>query len=79
MLMAQNLPDLDKDHQYQLWLIRDGQRTSGGVFSLSDANEGRLQVFAPGSLLFYDSFGVTIEPAGGSPDPTGEKVLGGKL
>ena len=25
---------LDAAHQYQLWLVRDGKRTSGGVFSV---------------------------------------------
>ncbi len=24
----------------------------------------------------YERFGITIEPAGGSPGPTGERVLG---
>jgi len=27
----------------------------------------------------YQSFGITIEPNGGSPAPTGKKVLGGNL
>jgi anti-sigma-K factor RskA len=27
----------------------------------------------------YTDFGVTVEPAGGSPGPTGDKVLGGSF
>jgi anti-sigma-K factor RskA len=76
-LVVENLPILDKSQQYQLWLIKDGKRTSGGVFSPRESGYGRLWVQSPGSLLIYDSFGVTIEPAGGSPGPTGAKVLGG--
>jgi anti-sigma-K factor RskA len=68
-------------YQYQLWLIRGGQRTSGGVFSIRDEKDGYgyLVVQAPDSLLSYDSFGVTIEPHGGSPGPTGNKVMGSDL
>ena len=75
-LVVEHLPELDESQQYQLWLIEDGQRTSGGVFSPRESGYGRLWVASPGSLLVYDAFGVTIEPAGGSPGPTGDKVLG---
>lgn len=78
-LVVEHLPALDESQQYQLWLIEDGQRTSGGVFSPRESGYGRLWVASPGSLLLYNSFGVTIEPAGGSPGPTGDKVLGGDL
>jgi anti-sigma-K factor RskA len=30
-------------------------------------------------LKAFSTFGITIEPAGGSPGPTGDKVLGGGL
>lgn len=76
-LVVEHLPELDESQQYQLWLIENGKRTSGGVFSPRESGYGRLWVASPGSLLVYDSFGVTIEPAGGSPGPTGDKVLGG--
>ena len=77
-LVAANLPELDPAYQYQLWLIQDGQRTSGGVFSVAQGGYGYLAVTSPEPLLQYDGFGVTIEPAGGSPGPTGQKVLGGE-
>lgn len=76
-LVVEHLPQLGESQQYQLWLIDDGERTSGGVFSPRESGYGRLWVASPGSLLAYDSFGVTIEPAGGSPGPTGDKILGG--
>jgi anti-sigma-K factor RskA len=78
-LVVDQLPVLDEEHQYQLWLIKDGQRTSGGVFSVSSDGYGSVWVSAPEPLLDYPDFGVTIEPEGGSPGPTGEKVLGGGL
>jgi anti-sigma-K factor RskA len=78
-LVVDGLPVLDSSKGYQLWLIRDGERTSGGVFSVDSLGYGSLWITSESPLTSYDSFGVTIEPAGGSPGPTGEKVLGGEL
>jgi anti-sigma-K factor RskA len=78
-LVVDGLPALDGDHQYQLWLIRDGQRTSGGVFSVNPEGYGALWIASPEPLSSYPAFGITVEPAGGSPGPTGDKVLGGGL
>jgi anti-sigma-K factor RskA len=77
-LVVEDLPVLDVDHQYQLWLVdRNGQRTSGAVFSVDADGYGATMVISPLPLTSYAAFGVTIEPAGGSPGPTGQKVLGG--
>ncbi len=78
-LVVDGLPPLDPEHQYQLWLVRDGERTSGGVFSVGHDGYSALEVHAPEPLDSYTSFGITIEPAGGSPGPTGPRVLGGGL
>jgi anti-sigma-K factor RskA len=78
-LVVEDVPALEADHQYQLWLIKDGKRTSGGVFSIDGQGYGTLQVSADYPLDTYPSFGITIEPSGGSPGPTGAKVLGGDL
>jgi anti-sigma-K factor RskA len=78
-LVVDHLPPLDPERQYQLWLIRDGQRTSGAVFSVSRDGYGSVWISSPQPLSSYSAFGVTIEPAGGSPGPTGDKVLGGTL
>ena len=78
-LVVDKLPDLGADQQYQLWLILDGERTSGGVFSVDRYGYGAMVIRAPLPLNEYTSFGVTIEPVGGSPSPTGEKVLGGEF
>jgi anti-sigma-K factor RskA len=78
-LVVDGLTKLDPSQQYQMWLIKDGVRTSGGVFSVFGSGYGYLYIRSPEPLGSYTSFGVTIEPAGGSPGPTGEKVLGGNL
>ena len=79
-LVVDRLPVLDENHEYQLWLIDENQqRTSGAVFSVSKEGYGSVWVKSPKPLISYPAFGVTIEPKGGSPQPTGERVLGGKL
>ncbi len=78
-LVVNGLNKLDPSQQYQMWLIKDGIRTSGGVFSVFGSGYGYLYIRSPQPLGSYTSFGVTIEPKGGSPGPTGDKVLGGSL
>lgn len=78
-LVVDGLPPLGDDEQYQLWLIRDGQRTSGAVFSTDEESYGGMRIRAPLSLLEYAAVGITVEPMGGSPQPTGKQVLAGLL
>jgi anti-sigma-K factor RskA len=78
-LVVEDLPPLASDRQYQLWLIRDGQRTSGGVFSVTRRGYGCLLILSPLPLNSYQGLGITVEPAGGSPGPTGRRVMGGVL
>jgi anti-sigma-K factor RskA len=77
-VVVDKLPQLDpEERQYQLWLIRDGQRTSGALLSVDQAGYGGTRITAPESLFEYSTVGITIEPAGGSPGPTGDRVLAG--
>lgn len=78
-LVVDRLPPLTESQQYQLWLIEDGRRDNGGVFSVSEAGYGALWLDSVAPLSNYTGFGITIEPAGGSSGPTGPKVLGGSL
>lgn len=59
---------------YQLWWIADGQPVSAGVFEVDEAGTGGLTVDqVPEQPV--DLWAVTVEPAGGVPQPTGEMVL----
>lgn len=78
-LVVDGLPPLGGSQEYQLWLIRDGQRTSGAVFSTDEKSYGGTRIRAPRSLLEYSAVDITIEPTGGSSQPTGVQVLGGPL
>lgn len=79
VLVVDKLPQLDATREYQIWLVRDAMSKSGGVFSVDESGYRGMRLEATESLLTYSSVWVTIEPAGGSPDPTGEQVLNGSL
>lgn len=63
-----SLPALSEDEQYQLWAIVDGK----------PQNEGMMNSLEPAKMLNAQSaqaFAVTIEPNGGSEEPTMEKMV----
>jgi anti-sigma-K factor RskA len=76
-LVVNDLVPLPSGKQYQLWLIKDNKRTSGAIFSVGQDGYVVTEVESSILLTDYDGFGVTIEPEGGSPAPTGERVLAG--
>ncbi|HET6597444.1 MAG TPA: anti-sigma factor [Anaerolineales bacterium] len=78
-LVVDGLPPLGEDREYQLWLVRNGERTSGAIFSTDEKSYAGTRIRAPRSLLDYSAVGITIEPAGGSEKPTGAQVLHGTL
>lgn len=81
VLNVWGLNDLQAGQDYQVWLIEPDQtRISGGVFRSSD--DMGFVSFVIKSSTSMDSFtgiGVTIEPEGGSPSPTGPRVFGVQL
>lgn len=74
-LVVDGLPVLETDQQYQLWLNTEEIRDSGAVFSVNEAGYRGIELKAPLPLEIYETFGITIEPEGGSQAPTGERVL----
>ncbi len=76
------LPPLAAGKSYQLWLIdSEGRHDSGAVFTVPAGSEGSvtLIIAAPRPMKDYVGCGVSIEPKGGSPSPTGPAALTGKL
>jgi anti-sigma-K factor RskA len=75
LLYAGNLPAPPAGRSYQLWLVPlSGNPISAGVFAPD--REGRASVVLPRlpAGVAAKAFAVTIEPAGGMPQPTGPKV-----
>ncbi len=62
------LPPLPAGKVYQLWLIAPGSNRSAGL--LPAPSGGRTAPVLASGLAAGDKAGVTVEPAGGSPQPT---------
>ncbi len=79
VLVVDHLTPLDADHEYQIWLVKNGVSTSGGTFVVDEGGYRGMRLTAPDSLLTYSDVYVTVEPVGGSVSPTGAQVLLGSL
>lgn len=79
MVWLTRLPLLDAEHAYQLWLIRNGERRSGGLFRPRQDGRAIFWVESQEPWTNFQEVGVTIEPKDGSPGPTTPRMLGGKL
>jgi hypothetical protein len=76
---ASNLPALPARRVYQLWLIRSRGPAivSGGLFSSGGGDLPSIEVRDAQLLAGLTGLAVTDEPVGGSPLPTGHKLLVG--
>ncbi len=76
-LVAWDLPQLEKNQTYQAWLIDpQGGRSSAGIFRPeTELPFTSLAILPQADLGNYVGLGVTIEPLGGSDQPTGERVF----
>jgi anti-sigma-K factor RskA len=81
MMMVRSLPPLPQGRAYQLWWVRaDGKRESGGLLTWTDPQgNGYALIQCPGPFKSWQGVGVTDEPAGGSPNPTGRRLLSGPI
>jgi hypothetical protein len=77
-LVIQGLPAISDDQVFQVWLVRDGEHDSGGVFEAREGN-GWILIRSNEPLSNYEGVGVTIEPRGGSDAPTSAPVLQGQI
>jgi anti-sigma-K factor RskA len=73
---AADLPALSKDKSYQMWLVPvNGAPISAGLIGPGGRAWGNLWTAEVPANTPAKAFAVTIEPAGGAPQPTGPKVL----
>ncbi|WP_420627203.1 anti-sigma factor [Candidatus Leptofilum sp.] len=69
-----NLPQLGADQVYQLWIIQGDLPMSAGIFNVDE--DGRIVHQIDGALAAsFDAIGVSIEPAGGSDQPTPDQII----
>jgi anti-sigma-K factor RskA len=75
---AANLPPPPPGRQYQLWVIPPGSTTPISAGLLEGVGQ-TLTVVDPSTAARVGAVAVSIEPAGGVPQPTGDIVLLGSL
>lgn len=72
-LLVNELDSLPSDKTYQLWYIRGKDAVSAGTMNPSkDATTWRV---LDGKLTAGDTIGLTVEPAGGSKQPTTQPLV----
>ncbi len=74
-LYVENLDPLPAGQTYQIWLIVDGTPVSAGIFDVQADGSARLDGEPLPGFEGNVTVAVTVEPAGGVPQPTGPMVL----
>jgi anti-sigma-K factor RskA len=75
VVLGTDLPRPDSDQVYELWVLSAEGPRSAGVFRPAD--DGRIEQRLGLPAVPEGGWGVTIEPAGGSPQPTGDILFVG--
>ena len=74
VLVVTGLPPLEPGRTYQVWLIA-GAPVSAGLLTVDANGQGVLIVTTTESIGAFQSLGISVEPEGGSPQPTGNIVI----
>jgi anti-sigma-K factor RskA len=76
-----NLPPVPADKDYQLWYVTNDQRKlSARVFRYEAGEQLELRISVPKDIVsVLAATAVTLEPRGGSQQPTGQLVLKGTI
>lgn len=72
-LRVEQMPQLQPDKVYEAWIERDGTFEPAGTFVVD--SDGRGNAVVDGSLENADRVLVTIEPGGGSEQPTTKPIF----
>ncbi len=69
VINTKKLPQLDADHDYQMWADVDGEMIDMGVIPKNK------ELIAMTYINNAESLNITIEPAGGNDHPTVERLI----
>jgi anti-sigma-K factor RskA len=76
VLMAENMPPVPENRTMQIWVIEDDDPEPGGLFEPADK---MVAAAITHPLRGADAIAVTVEPDGGSPEPTSHPMFTAKL
>jgi anti-sigma-K factor RskA len=77
LFYAFDLPALPRDKTYELWYIAGGKPVPAGTFAVDQRGTASVRVEQVVDVKAIQAWAVTVEPAGGVPQPTGAMVLKG--
>ena len=75
-VIGSNLPDPGPDQAYALWFLIDDGVAPAGLFKPDD---GTISTVLDVDDITTNGWGITIEPATGSPQPTTDVIFAGTL
>jgi anti-sigma-K factor RskA len=75
VLVIAGLSQLEAGKTYQVWLIDVGGPKSAGLLTVDANGQGVLIVTSDSQIGSFNALGISIEPDGGSPQPTGDIVV----
>jgi anti-sigma-K factor RskA len=76
---AFNLPPAAQGLTYQLWFLGSGAPVPGGTFNSDPDGHALATLDGPPEGLVVAGAAVTVEPAGGSPQPTSAIIVSGAV
>ncbi len=80
LLQVANMPAVPTAKEYQLWILINNQPFSAGVFAVNDpAKDNFFKIQQLNQSANEGAFAITLEPEGGSPQPTGDMYMLGAL
>jgi len=74
VLVVTGLPPLEPGKTYQVWLIANAP-VSAGLLTVDANGQGVLIITSQEAIGSFKSLGISVEPQGGSPQPTGDIVV----
>ena len=75
VLVIAGLHQLEAGKTYQVWLIDGGTPVSAGLLTVDENGQGVFIVSSEAAIGSFNALGISIEPEGGSPQPTGDIVV----
>jgi len=82
LLQVSNLPEVPSGKAYQLWLIKNNKPVPSGLFSVQTGAKDsffKIEQMADANKQSANAFAITLEPEGGSQQPTGAMYMLGNV
>ena len=82
LLQVSNLPKVPSGKAYQLWLIKNNKPVPSGLFSVQTGSKDsffKIEQMADADKQNANAFAITLEPEGGSQQPTGAMYMLGNV